>query len=84
MAMFDSEGSIVKIPPKSDVAIYVTRSGKTLGVWEKEVYAVEEAPMNEKQKPTKKPGKPKWIPPKNHPWRLFTFGNKRGGKLITL
>lgn len=79
MAMFDSEGSIVKIPPKSDVAIYVTRSGKTVGVWEKEVYAVEEAPMNEEQKLTKKPGKPKWIPPKNHPWRLFTFGNKRGG-----
>lgn len=76
--LYDGMLVAVRVPPKTTVDFYVTRSGKTVAEYSGSIYDVEEAPKNESSVLRKKPGRPEWKPPANHPWRKFIVKSKKG------
>ncbi len=76
MALFGGGGELIRIAPKGEIDIYRTLSGKLVGVWDGGIYELSKGPERESEEPKKKTGRPKWIPPKNHPWRKFSIKPK--------
>ena len=76
--LFDKEMSPVRVPPKTTLDFYATRSGKVVASYSGSVYEVLDVPENEGTVHKKKAGRPKWIPPANHPWRRFVVKPKKG------
>lgn len=76
--LIDDNGEIAKVPPKLDVDIYVTLSGKMVAVYDNKLWStIEIEKRNEDKKPIKKVGRPIWKPGPNHPWRNSLFFKKK-------
>ena len=77
MGLFDDDGSLVAVPPKTKLDVYVTKKGKTIAVFGSRLYEAREMPERESLAEPKKAGRPKWIPPQGHPWRKFVLKPKK-------
>ena len=67
-----------KIPPKTVVGIYVTRSGKRVAAFDGRVWAPVEVEKRHQEPKAKQAGRPKYIPGPNHPWRRYVSKAKKG------
>ena len=67
-----------KIPPKTVVGIYVTRSGKRVAVFDGRLWALAETEKRHQESKPKAAGRPKYIPGPNHPWRRYVSKAKKG------
>lgn len=74
--LVDDNGEIVKIPPKEIIDVYESFSNVILAKYQFKIFDVNitEVPINEPIF-TKKPGRPKWKPGKNHPWRNYVINH---------
>ena len=77
----DEDGKAARIPPKTEISIYVTRSGKEVAVFDGKLWELCEVQKREIE--SKRVGRPKYIPGPNHPWRKFVIKPKKGRKQIT-
>ena len=73
--LVDEDGVVARIPPKTVIDIYVTRSGKRVAVFDGKLWALAEV---EKRVGEKKAGRPKWVPGPSHPWKKFVINPKKG------
>ena len=67
-----------KIPPKTVVDIYVTRSGKRVAAFDGRLWALVEAEKRHREPKPKPVGRPKLMPGPNHPWRRYVLKTKKG------
>lgn len=74
----DDNGLIAKIPPKTLIDIYVTRSGKRVAVYKGKLWELVEVEKRTAEEKAKKPGRPRYIPGPDHPWRKFVIKKKNG------
>ena len=75
--LVDEDGIVARIPPKTVVDIYVTRSGKRVAVFDGKLWALVEVSRREREPKPKPVGRPKFIPGPNHPWRRYVLSNKK-------
>lgn len=73
LQLADSKGKTVKIFPKTVIKLYETRDGQVVAVHDGEFYNLK---TFEEVEETKKVGRPKWKPGKDHPWRHFNMNPK--------
>ena len=66
-----------KIPPKTVVDIYVTRSGKRVAAFDGRLWALVEVEKRQRESKPKAAGRPKYIPGPNHPWRRYVSKAKK-------
>jgi transposase len=78
LQMCDGDGRTLKAVPGSEVDVYVTLSGQILAVCDGSIAEVKDAALEPKEARPKKPGRPKWRPGPNHPWRRFVVSCKKG------
>ena len=76
--LIDEDGTVARIPPKTVVDIYVTRSGKRVAAFDGRLWALVEAEKRHQEPKPKPVGRPKFIPGPNHPWRKFVINPKKG------
>ena len=76
--LIDEDGIVAKIPPKTVVNIYVTRSGKRVGVFDGRLWDLVEIERRQVEPKPKPVGRPKYIPGPNHPWRRYVLKAKKG------
>ena len=67
-----------KIPPKTVVGIYVTRSGKRVAAFDGRLWALAEVEKRHQEPKPKPVGRPKFLPRPNHPWRRYVLKAKKG------
>ena len=75
--LVDDEGVLAKIPPKTVIDIYVTRSGKRVAAFDGKLWALVEAEKRQREPKPKAAGRPKYIPGPNHPWRKYVLKAKK-------
>ena len=66
-----------KIPPKTVVDIYVTRSGQRVAVFDGRLWALVEVEKRHREPKPKAAGRPKYTPGPNHPWRRYVSKTKK-------
>ena len=76
--LVDEDGTVARIPPKTVIDIYVTRSGKRVAVFDGKLWALAEVEKRHQEPKPKPVGRPKFIPGPNHPWRKFVINPKKG------
>ena len=67
-----------KIPPKTVVDIYITRSGKRVAAYDGRLWALVEVEKRHQEPKPKPVGRPKFVPGPNHPWRRYVLKAKKG------
>ena len=75
--LIDEDGTVAKIPPKTVVGIYVTRSGKRAAAFDGRLWALVEVEKRQTGPKPKPVGRPKLIPGPNHPWRKDVLKAKK-------
>lgn len=75
--LVDDEGVLAKIPPKTVIDIYVTRSGKRVAAFDGKLWALVEVEKRQREPKPKAAGRPKYIPGPNHPWRKYVLKAKK-------
>ena len=75
--LVDGEGVLAKIPPKTVIDIYVTRSGKRVAAFDGRLWALVEVEKRHQEPKPKQAGRPKFIPGPNHPWRKYVLKAKK-------
>ena len=73
--LVDENGWVARIPAKTVIDIYVTRSGKEVAVHDGRLWAIVGSGEKAAEK---KVGRPKWVPGPNHPWKRFVINPKKG------
>ena len=76
--LVDEDGVLARIPPKTVVDIYVTRSGKRVAVFDGKLWSLVEVEKRQSGPKPKQAGRPKWVPGPNHPWKKFVINPKKG------
>ena len=76
--LIDEDGMIAKIPPKTVVDIYVTRSGKRVAVFDGRLWNLVDIERRQAEPKPKPVGRPKFVPGPNHPWRRYVLKAKKG------
>ena len=76
--LVDEDGTVARIPPKTVVDIYVTRSGKRVAVFDGRLWDLVEIERRQAEPKPKKAGRPPFVPGPNHPWRKFVINPKKG------
>lgn len=76
--LIDEDGVVARIPPKTVVDIYVTRSGKRVAAFDGGLWALVEVERRQAGPKPKKAGRPPFVPGPNHPWRKFVINPKKG------
>ena len=76
--LVDEDGVVARIPPKTVIDIYVTRSGKRVAVFDGRLWALVEVEKRQQEDKPKSVGRPKYIPGPNHPWRRYVSKAKKG------
>jgi hypothetical protein len=76
--LIDEDGIVAKIPPKTVVDIYVTRSGKRVAVFDGKLWSLIKIEKRQAEPKPKPVGRPKYIPGPNHPWRRYVLKAKKG------
>lgn len=77
LQMCDGEGKTAKAIPRSGVDVYVTFSKQIVAVYDGRLWDVKPAGSEPRQTKPKQPGRPKWRPGPNHPWRRFVLNYKK-------
>ena len=67
-----------RIPPKTVIDIYVTKSGKRVAAFDGRLWALVEVEKRHREPKAKRAGRPKYIPGPNHPWRRYVSKAKKG------
>ena len=67
-----------KIPPKTVVGLYVTRSGKRVAAFDGRLWALVEVEKRHREPKPKPVGRPKFVPGPNHAWRRYVLKAKKG------
>ena len=75
--LVDEDGIVARIPPKTVVDIYVTRSGKRVAVFDGKLWTLAEVEKRQTGPKPKQAGRPKFIPGPNHPWRKYVLKAKK-------
>ena len=75
--LVDEDGVVARIPPKTVIDIYVTRSGKRVAVFDGRLWALVEVEKRHQEPKAKQAGRPKFIPGPNHPWRRYVLKAKK-------
>ena len=75
--LIDEDGVVARIPPKTVIDIYVTRSGKRVAVFDGRLWALAETEKRQREPKPKAAGRPKYIPGPNHPWRRYVLKAKK-------
>ena len=75
--LVDEDGVVARIPPKTVIDIYVTRSGKRVAVFDGRLWALAETEKRQREPKPKAAGRPKYIPGPNHPWRRYVLKAKK-------
>ena len=73
----DQNGEVARIPPKTVVDIYVTRSGKAVASYDGSLWDIVEVEARQETPKQRKAGRPKWIPGPDHPWKKFVVNPKK-------
>ncbi|MDY2914131.1 MAG: hypothetical protein SOV58_05870, partial [Candidatus Enteromonas sp.] len=60
--LVDEDGVVARIPPKTVIDIYVTRSGKRVAVFDGRLWALAETGKRQREPKPKAAGRPKYIP----------------------
>ena len=76
--LIDEDGIVAKIPPKTVIDIYVTRSGKRVAVFDGRLWSLIKIEKRQQEDKPKSVGRPKYIPGPNHPWRRYVLKAKKG------
>jgi transposase len=76
LQMCDENGETVRATPDRTIDVYVILSGRIVAVWDGEVHDVKDISLGPKEAKPKKPGRPKWRPGPDHPWRRFVTKQK--------
>ncbi|MDY6071247.1 MAG: ISNCY family transposase [Bacilli bacterium] len=76
--LIDEGGIVAKIPSKTIVDIYVTRSGKRVAVFDGRLWNLVDIEKRQAEPKPKPVGRPKYIPGPNHPWRRYVLKAKKG------
>lgn len=76
LQMCDGDGRTLKAIPGAKIDAYVTLSGQIMAVYDGTIAEVKDAALEPKEAKPKKPGRPKWRPGPNHPWRRFVIKTK--------
>jgi transposase len=76
--LIDEDGIVAKIPLKTVVDIYVTRSGKRVAVFDSRLWDLVEIERRQAEPKPKPVGRPKYVPGPNHPWRRYVLKAKKG------
>ena len=76
--LIDEDGIVAKIPSKTVVDIYVTRSGKRVAAFDGRLWDLVEIERRQAEPKPKPVGRPKYIPGPNHPWRRYVLKAKKG------
>ena len=76
--LVDEYGVVARIPPKTVIDIYVTRSGKRVAVFDGRLWGLVEIERRHQEPKPKKTGRPSFVPGPNHPWRKFVINPKKG------
>lgn len=76
--LVDEDGIVARIPPKTVIDIYVTRSGKRVAVFDGKLWGLVETEKRQSEPKPKRVGRPKFIPGPNHPWRRYVLKAKKG------
>ena len=76
--LVDEDGTVARIPPKTVVDIYATRSGKRVAVFDGRLWGLVEIERRQAEPKPKKAGRPPFVPGPNHPWRKFVINPKKG------
>jgi hypothetical protein len=79
LRMCDGNGRTLKAIPGPEIDVCVTPSGQIMAVYDGTIAEVKDATLEPKEAKPKKPGRPKWRPGPNHPWRRFVVNYKKGG-----
>jgi len=72
----NEKGAVAKIPPKTVVDIYVTRSGKRVAAFDGDLWSLVETEKRQTEAMPKRLGRPKYVAGPHHPWRKFVIKNK--------
>lgn len=75
--LVDDGGILARIPPKTVIDIYVTRSGKRVAVFDGRLWALAEVEKRQTEPKPKRAGRPRFIPGPNHPWRKYVLKAKK-------
>ena len=75
--LVDEDGIVARIPPKTIIDIYVTRSGKRVAVFDGKLWALAEVEKRQAEPKPRPVGRPKYIPGPNHPWRKYVLKAKK-------
>ena len=67
-----------KIPPKTVVGIYVTRSRQRVAAFDGRLWALAEVEKRHQEPKPKPVGRPKFVPGPKHPWRRYVLKAKKG------
>ena len=76
--LVDEDGIVARIPPKTVIDIYVTRSGKRVAVFDGGLWGLAEVEERQAEPKPKQAGRPKFVPGPNHPWRRYVLKAKKG------
>ncbi len=76
--LIDEDGIVAKIPSKTVVDIYVTRSGKRVAVFDGRLWDLVDIERRQAEPKPKPVGRPKFVPGPNHPWRRYVLKAKKG------
>lgn len=71
------DGLTVPIPPKTIIDVYVTFSNTIVVFYDNNLFDVKPVDTLLSDSSTKKPGRPKWKPDANHPWRKRMLFSKK-------
>jgi hypothetical protein len=75
--LIDEDRIVAKIPPKTVVDIYVTRSGKRVGVFDGRLWNLVDIERRQAEPKPKRAGRPPFVPGPNHLWGKFVISPKK-------
>ena len=74
----EETGEVKEVPPGTEVRVYVTRSGKRIAAFGGRIWGLVEAGRRKMEPRPKKPGRPRYVPGPDHPWRRYVLKAAKG------
>lgn len=69
----EETGEVWEAPPGTEVRVYVTRSGKRVAASGGRLWGLVEVERRKAGPRPKKPGRPRYVPGPDHPWRRYVL-----------
>ena len=74
----EETGEVKEVPPGSEVRVYVTRSGKRVAAFGGRIWGLVEVERRKAGPKPRKPGRPRYVPGPDHPWRRYVLKAGKG------